>query len=224
MSKPPRPLLIAIAFVAFVSLGLPDAILGVAWPSIRRTFDLSLSRLGDLIATSRVGYLLSSALSGSIVARTGVGRLLLGSSVLVTLSLALYATAPAWWVMVACGVLAGLGAGAIDAGINTSAAEKFPPRLVTWLHAYARPPRPRVRRARDWLSGLGGVPRRRCPRGHRRTPREGVRARDHRPLPALRRARPLPAPRAHPAHAPTALAGRAHSPRSRTPDLRGGGV
>lgn len=135
MSKPPRPLLVVIAFVAFVSLGLPDAILGVAWPSIRRTFDLSLSHLGDVIATSMVGYLLSSALCGSIVSRAGVGRLLLGSSVLMTLSLAIYATAPAWWIMVACGVLAGLGAGAIDAGINTFAAERFPPRLVTWLHA-----------------------------------------------------------------------------------------
>jgi fucose permease len=135
MVKEARPLLVAIAFAAFVSLGLPDAILGVAWPSIRQTFGLSLSRLGEVLATSMVGYLLSSALSGSIVRRAGVGRLLLGSSVLVTLSLAIYASAPAWWVMVACGLLGGLGAGAIDAGINAYAADRFPPRLVTWLHA-----------------------------------------------------------------------------------------
>jgi fucose permease len=135
MSREARPLLVAIAFVAFVSLGFPDAILGVAWPSIRQTFSLSLSRLGDVLATSMVGYLLSSALSGTIVRRVGVGWLLLGSSLLVTLSLALYASAPGWWVMVASGLLAGLGAGAIDAGINAYAADQFPPRLVTWLHA-----------------------------------------------------------------------------------------
>ena len=135
MSKEARPLLVGIAFLAFVSLGLPDGILGVAWPSIRHTFSLSLSRLGDVLATSMVGYLLSSALSGTIVRRAGVGFLLLGSSVLVTLSLALFASAPAWWVMAATGLLAGLGAGAIDAGINAYAADQFPPRLVTWLHA-----------------------------------------------------------------------------------------
>jgi fucose permease len=135
MSKEARPLLVGIAFAAFISLGLPDAILGVAWPSVRQTFGLSLSRLGEVLATSMVGYLLASSLSGSIVRRVGVGWLLLGSSALVTLSLAIYASAPAWWVMVACGSIAGMGGGAIDAGINAYAADQFPPRLVTWLHA-----------------------------------------------------------------------------------------
>lgn len=129
------PLLVVVAFVAFISLGLPDAVLGVAWPSIRQTFHLSLSRLGELLATSMVGYLLSSATSGPVVRRVGVGRLLLGSSALMVLSLVGYATAPTWWVMVACGLLAGLGAGAVDAGINAYAADHFLPRQVTWLHA-----------------------------------------------------------------------------------------
>ena len=130
-----RPLLVAVAFVAFISLGLPDAVLGVAWPSIRQTFSLSLSRLGELLATTMVGYLLSSALSGPVVRRVGVGRLLVGSSALVVLSLVGYWAAPAWGVMVACGLLAGLGGGAVDAGINAYAAGHFLPRQVTWLHA-----------------------------------------------------------------------------------------
>lgn len=133
--KRANPVLVVVAFVAFVSLGLPDGVLGVAWPSIRQTFGLSLSRLGEVLASAMVGYLLSSAFSGSIVRRFGVGWLLLGSSALVALSLALYASAPAWEVMVATGLLAGLGAGAIDAGINAYAADQFPPRLVSWLHA-----------------------------------------------------------------------------------------
>lgn len=134
-ARRPRRLLVFVAFVTFVSLGLPDGVLGVAWPSIRQTFDLSLSRLGELLATSMVGYLLSSALSGPVVRRVGVGVMVLGSSVLVALSLAGYAAAPRFEVMVACGLLAGLGAGAVDAGINAYAAEQFPPRIVTWLHA-----------------------------------------------------------------------------------------
>ena len=128
-------MLVLTAFAAFVSIGLPDGILGVAWPSIRRTFDLPLSQLGALLAAAMAGYLVSSFSSGWVVARVGVGRLLLGSSALTVMSSIGYAVAPAWGVMLISGVLAGLGAGAIDAGINAFAAARFPPRLVSWLHA-----------------------------------------------------------------------------------------
>jgi fucose permease len=130
-----RRLLAGLAFAAFVSLGLPDGLLGVAWPSIRRTFGLSLSQLGPLLALIMAGYLASSFVSGALVVRWGVGRLLLGSNVIIVASLAGYALAPQWPVMLGCGLLAGLGAGAIDAGINAYAAAHFAPRLVSWLHA-----------------------------------------------------------------------------------------
>lgn len=128
-------MLLAIALVAFVSLGLPDGLLGVAWPSIRRTFALPPDQLGALLASAMVGYLASSFSSGAVVARLGVGRLLLWSSVLMVVNSVAYAVAPVWRVMVAAGLLAGLGAGAIDAGINAFAAARFSPRLVSWLHA-----------------------------------------------------------------------------------------
>jgi fucose permease len=129
-----RRLLAALAFAAFISLGLPDGLLGVAWPSIRRTFDLPLSQLGPLLGLIMAGYLVSSFLSGALVARWGVGRLLLGSNLIVVASCAGYALAPRWPVMLTCGLLAGLGAGAIDAGINAYAAVHFAPRVVSWLH------------------------------------------------------------------------------------------
>lgn len=128
-------MLLAIAIAAFVSLGLPDGVLGVAWPSIRRTFDLPLSQLGSLLAAAMTGYLLSTFSSGWVVARLGVGRVLLWSTLLMVANSGAYALAPAWWIMVASGVLAGLGAGAVDAGMNAFAAAHFSPRLVTWLHA-----------------------------------------------------------------------------------------
>ncbi len=128
-------MLLAIALVAFVSLGLPDGVLGVAWPSIRRSFDLPPDQLGTLLASAMIGYLTSSFTSGAVVARLGVGRLLLWSSALMVVNSLAYALAPAWWLMVGAGVLAGLGAGAIDAGINAFAAARFSPRLVSWLHA-----------------------------------------------------------------------------------------
>ena len=134
MPRAPR-ILIALAFVAFVSLGLPDCVLGVAWPSIRHTFDRPLSQLGVLLAAGTAGYLASSFFAGQIVRAAGVGRLLVGSSLLVATSLAGYWLAPAWVAIVVFAFVGGLGAGAIDAGINTFAANHFSPRVVNWLHA-----------------------------------------------------------------------------------------
>lgn len=131
-----RAVLLIVAFLAFVSLGLPDGVLGVAWPSVRRSFDLPLSQLGPLLAAAMTGYLVSSFSSGALVARVGVGRVLLWSSAVTTTASLTYALAPAWPAMLAGGLLTGLGAGAIDAGINAHAAVSFSPRVVSWLHAF----------------------------------------------------------------------------------------
>src|SRR5262245_42399715 len=128
-------MLVPIAFLAFVSLGLPDGVLGVAWPSIRRAFGLPISQLGVLLSAAMSGYLLSSFGSGAVVARIGIGRVLLACSGLTAVSTATYALAPAWPGMIAAGGAAGLGAGGIDAAINAFAAVRFSPRVVTWLHA-----------------------------------------------------------------------------------------
>jgi len=128
-------LLFALALLAFVSLGLPDAVLGVAWPSLRRSFSLPVDRLGILLFTTMAGYLASSFGSGAIVKRTGVGGLLVASSMLVVASCAGYALAPSWPFVVAAAVPGGLGAGAIDAAINAYAAARFPAGRVAWLHA-----------------------------------------------------------------------------------------
>jgi fucose permease len=128
-------MLLLVAFLAFVSLGLPDGVLGVAWPSVRRSFDLPLSGLGVLLLAGMMGYLASSFSSGVVVARLGVGRVLLASSALTTVASLTYAAAPVWPVMVAGGALSGLGAGGIDAAINAYAADRFPARTISWLHA-----------------------------------------------------------------------------------------
>lgn len=124
-----------LAYLGFVSLGLPDGLLGIAWPSIRATFGLPLDALGALLMMFTAGYLASSFTSGWLLGRIGVGTLLALSCAATGLSLIGYALAPAWGAMVALGVLAGLGAGAIDAGLNTFAAIRFSARTVNWLHA-----------------------------------------------------------------------------------------
>jgi fucose permease len=130
-----RVLLIALAYLGFISLGLPDGLLGVAWPSIRAYFDLPLDALGSLLVMFTIGYLISSFTSGRILARMNIGMLLALSCLATAASLLGYALAPYWWTMVSLAVVAGLGAGAIDAGLNTFAAVRFTPRMVNWLHA-----------------------------------------------------------------------------------------
>jgi fucose permease len=121
--------------VAFVSLGLPDALLGVAWPSIRDTFGLPFSEIGLLLTAMVIGYLSASFATGPLVARIGVGGLLVASSVCISVAMFGFALAPSWWVMVGLNVLSGMGAGAIDAGLNSYAAAHFSERHVNWLHA-----------------------------------------------------------------------------------------
>jgi fucose permease len=118
-----------------VSLGLPDGVLGVAWPSLRRSFDRPIDQLGLILLAMMAGYLASSFSAGAVLERLGVGRLLVASSLLVAVSAAAWAATP-WWVPILGGAfVSGVGAGAIDAGINAFAAARFTPRLITWLHA-----------------------------------------------------------------------------------------
>lgn len=127
--------LILLAYIAFISLGLPDGLLGVAWPSIRANFTLRLDSLGMLLVATTAGYMTSSFLSGRILSRLGVGGTLAASCFLTGAGLLGYTLVPYWGMMVALGVVAGLGAGAIDAGINTYIASNFGEGMMQWLHA-----------------------------------------------------------------------------------------
>ena len=129
------PLLVVLAYVSFISLGLPDGLLGVAWPSMRVFFHLPLDALGTLLVAFTTGYLLSSCSSGRILVRVNVGALLALSCLVTAASLLGYALTPWWGILVALGSLSGLGAGAIDAGVNTYVATRYSPRMVNWLHA-----------------------------------------------------------------------------------------
>lgn len=127
--------LVALAFVAFIALGMPDGLLGVAWPTMRSNFNIPLDYLGWLMVTSTTGYLISSFSSGRLLHRMGVGRLLMVSCILTSAALAGYTFVPSWWMLVILGVVAGLGAGAIDAGLNTYVVAHFSERTMQWLHA-----------------------------------------------------------------------------------------
>ncbi len=127
--------LVAMIFVAFIALGLPDGLLGVGWPSIRTGFGVPLDSLGLLLSTSMSGYLFSSFFSGAIERRLGIGKLLIVSCLLTGLGLLGYTLVPTWWMMVGLGLLAGLGAGGIDSSLNAYVAGHYGAGLMQWLHA-----------------------------------------------------------------------------------------
>ncbi len=131
----PKIGLVILAYVAFIALGMPDGLLGVAWPSIRTDFSIPLDSLGMLLFAAVTGYMTSSFLSGALISRMGVGSLLATSCALTGSALVGYTLVPSWWMMVLLGVFAGLGAGAIDAGLNTYVASHFGEGLMQWLHA-----------------------------------------------------------------------------------------
>jgi len=91
--------------------------------------------LGGLLFSTMLGYLVSSFFSGRILAKLGVGRLLAVSCAATGACLISYTLVPAWGLVVALGVIGGLGAGAIDAGINTYIAANHGESLMQWLHA-----------------------------------------------------------------------------------------
>ncbi|HSK89347.1 MAG TPA: MFS transporter [Anaerolineales bacterium] len=127
--------LIVLAYIAFISLGMPDGLFGVAWPSIRENFGLRLDSVGAFFFAGTTGYMLSSFFSGKVMARLGVGGTLAASCALTASALLGYTLVPSWWMMVALAIASGLGAGAIDAGLNTYVASHFGEGLMQWLHA-----------------------------------------------------------------------------------------
>lgn len=131
----PKIGLVILSFVAFVGLGMPDGLLGVAWPSIRSGFSIPLDALGMFLTALVIGYMTSSFFSGPVVTRLGVGKVLAISCALTGIALFGYTLVPVWWMMVLLGSVAGLGAGAIDAGLNTYVAAHFSEGLMQWLHA-----------------------------------------------------------------------------------------
>ena len=127
--------LIVLAYIAFISLGMPDGLFGVAWPSIREDFSLRLDSIGAFFFAGTTGYMLSSFFSGKIISRLGVGGTLAISCALTASALLGYTLVPSWWMMVSLAIASGLGAGAIDAGLNTYVASHFREGLMQWLHA-----------------------------------------------------------------------------------------
>ena len=128
-------LTLLITYAGFVLLGMPDGLLGVAWPSMRAMYGVPLEALGLLLLAMMVGYMITSALSGALVAWRGIGLYLLLGSILRALGLLGYALAPSWGLLLAASFVFGVGNGGIDTGFNTFVASNYSAGRLSWLHA-----------------------------------------------------------------------------------------
>jgi len=131
----PDALIVGIAFCSFVAVGFNAGILGVAWPSIRNTFGISLDAIGALFFASTIGALAVSLSSGSLIAQVGLGPLLTSGCIIGAVGYLGFALAPAWWVMILLGLITSVGTSSIIVGLNTFFAIGQSARLMSWLQA-----------------------------------------------------------------------------------------
>jgi fucose permease len=129
-------LLLVIIYLAFISLGLPDSLLGVAWPVMQSDFDAPLETAGLLFMFIAGGTIISSLVSGNILKRFGTGKVTVVSTFMTASALLGFYFAPSVIWLFACAIPLGLGAGAIDAGLNDFVATRYKAHHMSWLHSF----------------------------------------------------------------------------------------
>jgi MFS family permease len=128
-------LLLLLIYAGFISLGLPDGTLGVAWPTLHVELHLPLGLAGSLMTVIMLLSGLSGFASGNVIARWGTGRVVLLSCALTGSALLALGLAPGLIWLLAAAVPLGLGGGAVDAGLNGFVARHYSGRHMNWLHA-----------------------------------------------------------------------------------------
>jgi Major Facilitator Superfamily. len=125
-----------IIYLAFISLGLPDSLLGSAWPVMQPELHAPLGAAGVLYMTIAAGTIVSSLASGTILSRFGTGRVTLISCIMTAGALLGYSTSPSLVWLLVCAIPLGLGAGAVDAGLNNYVAAHYKAHHMSWLHCF----------------------------------------------------------------------------------------
>lgn len=127
-------LLLGIIYLAFVSLGLPDSLLGAAWPSIYPEFSVPVSYMGGISMIIAAGTIVSSLQSGRLTARFGTGRVTAFSVLLTAAALFGFSISRSYLELCLWAVPYGLGAGCVDASLNNYVALHYASRHMSWLH------------------------------------------------------------------------------------------
>lgn len=129
-------LLLVMIYLAFISLGLPDALLGSAWPVLCKDMNVPLSAAGIITFIISCGTVCSSLMSDSLTRRFGTWKVTVFSVLLTAVALFGFSVSGAFWMLCLCSVPYGLGAGAVDAALNNYVALHYSSRHMNWLHCF----------------------------------------------------------------------------------------
>ncbi len=128
--------LLLIIYISFISLGLPDSILGAAWPSMYGELSVPVSGAGVISMIIAAGTIVSSLMSGRVVRRFGTGWVTLSSVGLTAVALLGFSASHAFFMLCVWAVPFGLGAGSVDAALNNFIALHYKSRHMNWLHSF----------------------------------------------------------------------------------------
>ena len=129
-------LLLVIIYLSFISLGLPDSLLGSAWPAMRTDMALPVSYAGILSFIITGGTIISSLLSDKVIRRFGTGKVTAVSVGMTAFALMGFSISPGFWWLCILAVPLGLGGGSVDTALNNFVALHYKASHMSWLHCF----------------------------------------------------------------------------------------
>ena len=129
-------ILLVIIYLAFISLGLPDSLLGSAWPVMHMEFSVPISYAGAVSMMIAAGTIISSLLSDRLTRKLGTGRVTAISVGMTAAALFGFSISGTYWMMLLWAIPYGLGAGSVDAALNNYVALHYTSRHMSWLHCF----------------------------------------------------------------------------------------
>lgn len=127
-------LLLAIIYLAFISLGLPDGLLGAGWPSMYKDLNVPMSYAGLVSMIIAAGTIISSLFCDRLTKKLGTGYVTMLSVLLTALALFAFSISNSFWMICLFAIPYGLGAGSVDASINNYVALHYKSNHMSWLH------------------------------------------------------------------------------------------
>ncbi len=128
--------LIIVIYLSFISLGLPDSLLGAAWPSMQPEFGVPVSWAGAISMTIAAGTIISSLMSDRLTRKMGTGKVTAISVGMTAAAIFGFSVSHSYWMLLLWAVPYGLGAGSVDAALNNYVALHYESRHMSWLHCF----------------------------------------------------------------------------------------
>lgn len=129
-------LLLTLIYVAFISLGLPDSLLGSGWPVMHGDLNANVSFMGIVTMVISIGTVVSSLMSHRLTKKFGTPVVTVASVILTAVALMGFSISTKVWMLIVFAVPYGLGAGAIDAALNNYVALHYTSKHMSWLHCF----------------------------------------------------------------------------------------